>query len=80
MTELIPNRLYKFKTVGYLKLILAGSSFEIESVEQGSLLTATLDFHLGKLLSKLAKRTVQQISKHMIEEGKNLKKILEKTG
>ncbi len=79
LTKLIPNRLYRFKTVGTLKLILAGGSFEIEPSENGSIFTATLDFHMGKLLSKLAKKTMHQISQHMIEEGQNLKKILEKS-
>ena len=78
VTELIPNRLYRFKTVGVLKFILAGGSFEIDPSENGSIFTATLDFHMGKLLSKVAKKKVQQISQHMIEEGINLKKILEK--
>lgn len=77
LTELIPNKLFKFKTVGTLKLILAGGSFEIEPSENESIFTATLDFHMGKLLSKLAKKKVQEISQHMIEEGQNLKKILE---
>jgi len=79
LNKLIPNRLYRFKTVGTLKLILAGGSFEIEPSENASIFTATLDFHMGKLLSKLAKKTVQKISQHMIEEGQNLKKILEKS-
>ena len=79
LTELIPNRLYRFKTVGILELVLAGGSFEIEPSENGSIFTATLDFHMGKLLSKLAKKKVQEISQHMIEEGQNLKKILEKS-
>ena len=79
LTELIPNRLYRFKTVGTLKLILAGGSFEIEPSENGSIFTATLDFHMGNLLSKLAKKKVHLISAHMIEEGLNLKKILEKS-
>ncbi|MFX0082580.1 MAG: SRPBCC family protein [Candidatus Hodarchaeota archaeon] len=78
LTELIPHRLYRFKTVGALKLILAGGSFEIKPSENGSIFTATLDFHMGKLLSKLAKKSVQKISQHMIEEGQNLKQILEK--
>ncbi len=78
LTILIPNKLYRFKTVGFLKLILAGGSFEMEPSEKGSIFTATLDFHMGKLLSKLIKKKVQQISQHMIEEGENLKKILER--
>jgi len=78
LTKLIPNRLYRFKTVGGLKLLLAGGSFEIEPSENGSIFTATLDFHMGKFISKLFKKKVQQISQHMIEEGQNLKKILER--
>ncbi|MFX0144208.1 MAG: SRPBCC family protein [Candidatus Hodarchaeota archaeon] len=78
LTELIPNRLYRFKTVGALKFLLAGGSFEIEPSKNGSIFTATLDFHMGKFLSKVVKRKVQEISQHMIEEGQNLKKILEK--
>ncbi|MFW9949488.1 MAG: SRPBCC family protein [Candidatus Thorarchaeota archaeon] len=78
LTKLIPNRLYRFKTVGALKLLLAGGSFEIEPSEKGSIFTATLDFPMGKFISKVAKKKVQQISQHMIEEGENLKKILEK--
>ena len=77
LTKLIPNRLYRFKTVGALRLLLAGGSFEIEPSENGSVFTATLDFHMGKLISKLAKKKVEKISQHMIEEGENLKKILE---
>jgi len=80
LTKLIPNRLYRFKTVGFLKFILVGGSFEIEPSENGSIFTATLDFRMGKFLSKLVKKKVQQISQHMIEEGENLKKILEKSG
>ncbi|MFW9970062.1 MAG: SRPBCC family protein [Candidatus Odinarchaeota archaeon] len=77
ITELIPNRFYRFKTLGGLKLLLAGGTFEIEPSENGSIFTATLDFHMGKFLSKVVKKKVQQISQHMIEEGQNLKKILE---
>jgi len=42
-TRLIPNKLYRFKTVGSLKLILAGGSFEIEPSEKGSIFTTTHD-------------------------------------
>lgn len=80
LTKLIPNNLYRFRTLGALKLLLAGGSFEIEPFEKGTIFTATLDFHLGGLISRLAKKKVQQISQHMIEEGLNLKKILEKSG
>ncbi len=77
LTKLIPTRLYRFKTVGILKLVLAGGSFEMEPSENGTIFTATLDFHMGKLLSKVVKKKILDITQHMIEEGVNLKKILE---
>jgi len=76
--DLIPNKLIKFKTVGSLKLLLIGGTFEIENSKNGSFFIATLDFRMGKFLSKIAKKTVGEISQHMIEEGQNLKLILEK--
>lgn len=78
LIELIPKKLYSFKTVGSLKLILIRGTFEIEPSKNGSIFIATLDFRMGKLLSKIAKKTVSNIIKHMIEEGQNLKIILEK--
>ncbi|MFX0178148.1 MAG: SRPBCC family protein [Candidatus Hodarchaeota archaeon] len=78
LTKLIPNRLYRFKTLGGLKFLLSGGSFEIEPSENRSIFTATLDFHMGKTISKLFKKKVRQVSQHMIEEGENLKKILER--
>jgi hypothetical protein len=53
------------------------STFEIEPSGNDSIFTATLDFRMGKLLSKVAKKSMNNIIKHMQEEGDNLKKILE---
>ncbi|NHJ25819.1 MAG: SRPBCC family protein [Candidatus Lokiarchaeota archaeon] len=77
LTTLIPNRLYKFKVVGFLSLIVPRGSFEIQPSDNGSIFTATLDFHMGKLLSKILKKKVGEITQHMVEEGENLKTILE---
>ena len=52
-------------------------TFEIIPQGNKSIFKATLDFRMGKLLSKIAKKKVAQIKQHMIEEGENLKKILE---
>ena len=78
LTKVIPNKLFKFKTVGSLKFLLMGGKFEIEPSKNGSIFIAALDFRMGKLLSKIAKKTVGKIIEHMIEEGQNLKLILEK--
>jgi len=77
LTKLIPNRLYKFKTAGSLKLLLPRGTFEINPSDNGSIFTATLDFRMGNLFSKIAKKKVSEITQHMIEEGQNLKGILE---
>ena len=77
LTKLIPNKLYKFKTVGSLKLLLPRGTFEIKTSDNGSIFTATLDFRMGNLLSKIVNKKVREITQHMIEEGQNLKDILE---
>jgi len=77
LTEIMLNRLYKFKTIGALKLLLPRGTFEINPSDNGSIFTATLDFRMGNLLSKIAKKKVREITQHMIEEGQNLKGILE---
>jgi len=79
LTQLIPNSFYEFKTVGGLKLIIPRGTFEIIPKGNNSIFKATLDFRMGKFLSKVAKKKVNKIRQHMIEEGENLKKILENT-
>ncbi len=78
LTDLIPYKSYKYKTLGSLKFLLIGGSFEIENSDKGVIFAATLDFRMGKFLSKIAKKTMRKIIQHMIEEGENLKLILEK--
>ena len=78
LTKLIPDKLFEFKILKSIGLLMPHGTFEIEPTENGSLFTATLDFRMGKLLSKIAKKEVRQITQHMIEEGENLKQILEK--
>ena len=77
LTKLIPYRFYEFKTVGHVKLLMPRGTFEIIPKGKNSIFKATLDFRMGKLLSKIAKKKLSQIRQHMIEEGENLKKILE---
>jgi carbon monoxide dehydrogenase subunit G len=77
LTKLEPNKLYEFRTLGSMKFLMPRSTFEIEPSGNDSIFTATLDFRMGKLLSKVAKKSMNNIIKHMQEEGDNLKKILE---
>ena len=77
LTKLIPNSFYEFKAVGSLKLLVPRGTFEIIPKGNNSIFKATLDIRMGKFLSKIAKKKVNEIKQHMIEEGENLKKILE---
>ncbi len=77
LIRLIPNKIFEYKVVGFLKIIVSSGTFEIQPIENGTLFTATLNFPLGKLLSIFSKKAVRQITEHMIEEGENLKQILE---
>ena len=77
VTKLGPNRFFEFKTVGSLKLLVPSGTFEIIPQGDNCIFKATLDFRMGKFLSKVAKKKMNEIRQHMIEEGKNLKKILE---
>ena len=77
ITKLIPNSFFEFKTVGSLKLIVPRGTFEIIPKGDNSIFKATLDFRMGKFLSKIVKKKVNEIRQHMIQEGENLKKILE---
>ncbi|MFX0043633.1 MAG: SRPBCC family protein [Candidatus Hodarchaeota archaeon] len=71
------NRLIEFKTFFPASLICPKGSFLIEPKNDGSIFTATLSFRMGNTFSKFAKSRVEAIKKHMKEEGKNLKRILE---
>ncbi len=77
LTKLIPNSFFEFKTVGSLKLLVPSGTFEIIPQGNSSIFKATLDFRMGKFLSKVAKKKMNEIRQHMIEEGANLKNILE---
>ena len=61
ITKLVPNNLFEFETVGTMKFLMPRGT----------------DFRMGKLLSKIAKKSMNNIIQHMQEEGENLKKILE---
>ena len=77
LTKLIPNKMYEFKTLKSLGMLMPKGSFQIEPKERGCIFTATLDFRMGNFLNKFAKKSVGFIQNHMKEEGQNLKKILE---
>lgn len=73
-----PNRRIEYKLLFPASIICPQGSFLIESKGKSCLFTATLSFRLGWLFSTFANGRVEAIKKHMKEEGKNLKRLLEK--
>ena len=53
-------------------------SFIIEPKGDQCVFTATMCFRFGRLLSKLVRSRLEMLKRHMREEGKNLKRLLEK--
>ncbi len=76
-TNLEINRKIEYKLLFPTSIICPKGSFIIEPKEGSSIFTATLHFRFGRFFQKFAKSRVEAITKHMKEEGENLKKILE---
>jgi len=77
-TKVDPNRRIEYKLLFPTSIICPEGSFLIEPEGKSCRFTATLSFRFGWLFSTFVKGRVEAIKKHMNEEGKNLKKLLEK--
>jgi hypothetical protein len=76
-TEMIPNRLIKYRLVFPLSF-LGKNMFIIEpNGQQSCTFTAKGMMRSGPLYEKLARDSIEATRKHIREEGENLKKILE---
>lgn len=75
-TKLIPNQLIEYKLLFPHSMFCSGGSFELKPKNGSTIFTATLSFRCKNILSRLFSSKVQEIKKHMKEEGENLKKIL----
>ncbi|MFW9992934.1 MAG: SRPBCC family protein [Candidatus Odinarchaeota archaeon] len=71
------NRKIGYKLLFPASIVCPKGSFIVEPGEESSIFTATLSFRFGWFFHKFAKSRVAAITKHMKEEGENLKKILE---
>jgi len=76
-TNYVPNRLIEYKLLFPESIVCSGGSFSVEPYDGGSIFTATLSFRFG-FLSGIFRSRIDAIRRHMKEEGKNLKMILEK--
>ncbi|MFX0117194.1 MAG: hypothetical protein ACFFB3_21795 [Candidatus Hodarchaeota archaeon] len=71
------NRKIEYKFQFPMSIICPKGSFIIKPKEGSCIFTATLSFRFAWLFQKFAKSRVEAITKHMKEEGKNLRKLLE---
>ena len=76
-TNLEPYRRIDSKLLFPTSIICPKASFIIKPKGESCIFTATLTFRFGWLFSKFMKDRVESVKKHMRDEGKNLKKIIE---
>jgi hypothetical protein len=77
-TKLEPYRKVEYKLLFPMLVVCPSGSFIIEPKKESCIFTATLSFRFGWLFLKLARSNVEAVKKHMENEGKNLKELIEK--
>ena len=77
ITNIEKNKLIEYKFLFPMSIIVTGGSFIFSKTDSGCIFTAVLTFRSGKILSKIFKKRMEAIIKHMRAEGENLKKLLE---
>jgi len=82
VTKVVPNKKIEYVPVSrFLRRYFPKNVFAIEQKEESCLFTASGTYRVGWLaktfFSKAVEKALSSIKKHMEEEGKNLKKILE---
>ena len=77
-TRVVPNRLIEYRPPFPLSIIFPGNQFIIEPVGEGScIFTATVKARMGPLSRRLSRRRLEDVRRHMKEEGENLKAKVE---
>jgi hypothetical protein len=83
VTEVVPNRRIEFIPLSrFLRIYFPRNTFTIEPRGDACIFTASGCLRVGRLAKVFAKQKIEHglssVSKHMKEEGENLKRILEK--
>ena len=71
------NKKIEFKNLFPMSILSPKGSFIIDDRGKSCIFTATLSIRFGRMFSIFAKPRVDAFKKHIREEGKNLKRILE---
>lgn len=77
VTNVKENELIEYKFLFPESIIVPGGSFKFTYKDSICIFTATLSVRFGGLISKIFKNRMRSTLKHMKEEGKNLKRIIE---
>jgi uncharacterized protein YndB with AHSA1/START domain len=77
LTELDPPRRYAYRIVGRVRMLLPAGAFEIAPEAGGSRFTATISYRFGPLTELLFRKRTAALRDHMLEEGENLKRLIE---
>lgn len=77
-TRIERNRRIEYKMLYPTSIICSKGSFLLKSSRGKTVFTATLTFRGGRIMSRLFRSRMEEIKRHMREEGENLKAILER--
>jgi hypothetical protein len=78
ITKIEKNKRIEYKNLFPASIICPKGSFIIEPKGERCIFTATISLRFGWLISKLAKNRLETVRQHMVEEGQNLKEIIER--
>ncbi len=78
ITKIEKNKRIEYKNLFPTSIICPKGSFIIESKGESCIFTGTVSLRFGWLITKLAKNRLESVRQHMVEEGQNLKEIMEK--
>lgn len=78
ITKVEENKRIEFVNLFPTSILAPKGSFIIEPRGRSCIFTATLSIRFGWIIPRFTKSRLDDLKKHMKEEGENLKKLLEK--
>lgn len=76
-TRVIPAELIEYRNTFPNSVVIPFGSFQFEQVEGGCKFTATLQVRFFRIINLFFSKRVDQLIRHMEQEGENLKLLLE---
>lgn len=79
LTSIEPPHRLRYRMRGLISILLPGGGFTVTPQDGGCLFTAFISYRMGRFTERLFDRRVAALTRHMEEEGENLKRIIEST-